>query len=425
MRVIEHLFAEGDLGAVLAARELDVVREIEHLGAERILNTSTDSLCDWLYDRFVVENPVIREDQISQEHVETRVDVRYEPHRIFIDRSQPCLVSGTDWIFHIPFTGDAAFFKYSPGAFLTLPNGSLQKGEVLVAITRTDHDAEAVLREFRQELEKIKTALNGVASSAEVFNCELRRKAGVLIETRRRKLLADRSMEASIGFPVHRRPSADAVLPVPVTKKTIGPLAGVPPSGPAFVPEPAIEAAIYEEILDTLRNMAVAMERSPSTFVGLQEEQIRDFFLVTLNGSFKGAATGETFNKQGKTDILIRKEDRNLFIAECKVWRGPKVFADTIDQILRYTQWRDCKLAILVFNTNKDFTTVLEKIREVTRAHPNFCREAAYGDQTSFRCQVRHPDDERREMSLTILAFEVPVPGDLAPTCEPESAPSA
>jgi hypothetical protein len=37
---------------------------------------------------------------------------------------------------------------------------------------------------------------------------------------------------------------------------------------------------------------------------------------VQLNRHFEGAATGETFNHRGKTDILIRVDGKNIFIAE-------------------------------------------------------------------------------------------------------------
>jgi hypothetical protein len=65
-----------------------------------------------------------------------------------------------------------------------------------------------------------------------------------------------------------------------------------------------------------------------------------------LNGVFEGQATGETFNFQGKTDILIRAQGKNIFIAECKFWKGEKVFLETIDQLLSYLSWRDSKAAI-------------------------------------------------------------------------------
>jgi hypothetical protein len=70
--------------------------------------------------------------------------------------------------------------------------------------------------------------------------------------------------------------------------------------------------------------MVHVMERSPSAFHHMDEEALRTHFLVQLNGHYEGQATGETFNYEGKTDILVRSGDRNIFIAECKFWGGPK-----------------------------------------------------------------------------------------------------
>ncbi len=41
---------------------------------------------------------------------------------------------------------------------------------------------------------------------------------------------------------------------------------------------------------------------------------------MMVNTHYRGQATGETFNKSGKTDILVRDGDRNVFVAECKWW---------------------------------------------------------------------------------------------------------
>ena len=41
----------------------------------------------------------------------------------------------------------------------------------------------------------------------------------------------------------------------------------------------------------------------------------------------------------GKTDILIRVEDRNVFIGECKLYEGPRSVTDTLDQIFGYATW--------------------------------------------------------------------------------------
>jgi len=102
------------------------------------------------------------------------------------------------------------------------------------------------------------------------------------------------------------------------------------------------------------------MERSPRTFSRLHEEEIRDFFLIILNSHYEGQATGETFS--GKTDILIRSEGRNVFIAECKIWKGSKSLTSAIDQILEYSNWRDTKTAVLLFNKSGKLSRILEKV---------------------------------------------------------------
>jgi hypothetical protein len=57
-------------------------------------------------------------------------------------------------------------------------------------------------------------------------------------------------------------------------------------------------------------------------------------YLVQLNGQYQGAATGETFNHTGKTDILIRHENKNIFVAECKFWGGYEELIATTTQLL-------------------------------------------------------------------------------------------
>ena len=102
----------------------------------------------------------------------------------------------------------------------------------------------------------------------------------------------------------------------------------------SFEPEPALSNEDYQEILRIMKNMVQVMELSPHAFSDMGEEDLRSHFLVQLNGAFQGQATGETFNFQGKTDILIRVDGKNIFIGECKFWKGEKAFLATLDQLL-------------------------------------------------------------------------------------------
>jgi hypothetical protein len=157
------------------------------------------------------------------------------------------------------------------------------------------------------------------------------------------------------------------------------------------------------------------MERSPSAFTKMGEEDLRQHFLVQLNGQFEGAATGETFNFKGKTDILIRVQDRNIFIAECKFWSGEKGFLDTITQLLGYLSWRDTKAAVIIFNRNIDFSCMLKSIEATISKHPNLKRASKKETETRFRCVFGNPSDSNREVIVTVMAFNVPKPSQMSP----------
>lgn len=164
----------------------------------------------------------------------------------------------------------------------------------------------------------------------------------------------------------------------------------------------------YEHVLRIIQNMAAVMERSPHAFAAMDEEGLRQHFLVQLNGQFAGHATGETFNFTGNTDILVRVNGKNVFIAECKFWKGPKSLLDTIDQLLSYANWRDTKTAILLFNRRRGFSYILSRIPEVVETHPCFKRKIDVNEETVFRYVFHRPDDADRELLLTVLAFDIP-----------------
>jgi hypothetical protein len=113
---------------------------------------------------------------------------------------------------------------------------------------------------------------------------------------------------------------------------------------------------------------------------------------------------------EGKTDILIRVNGRNIFIAECKFWTGPQGFSDTINQLLGYLSWRDTKAAIVVFNRNKDFSSVLKAIEQTADEHPLKKRGPTRESETRLRYTFASPSDANREVTVTVMAFDVPKP---------------
>ena len=141
----------------------------------------------------------------------------------------------------------------------------------------------------------------------------------------------------------------------------------------------------------------------------MDEEDLRMILLVALNGLYEGKATGETFNGQGKTDILIRHEDKNIFIAECLIWSGAATLRSKMDdQLFKYATWRDSKLAILVFNRNKNFSDVITKMIDTAKSHPQCIQSLSFAHQSGARFRFKRADDPQKEFILTCLAFDVP-----------------
>ena len=243
---------------------------------------------------------------------------------------------------------------------------------------------------------------------AEIHRQQLPLRLRPEIEARKQKLLATRKMVAGLAFPIRARQDAPKTYTAPVVRKRV--ISTATPSAAPFEPEPFLDEANYRAILEIIQSMAVVMERSPSAFQTMGEENLRHLFLVPLNGHFEGAASGETFNFSGKTDILIRVKDRNIFVAECKFWSGEKNFLDTISQLLGYLSWRDTKAAVLVFNRNQNFSGVLDTIKKALPKHPNVKHGPTIEAETRLRCVFGNPSDPHREIILAVVAFDVPRP---------------
>ena len=79
---------------------------------------------------------------------------------------------------------------------------------------------------------------------------------------------------------------------------------------------------------------------------------------------------------------------KNIFIGECKFWKGKTQYLKTIDQILGYSSWKDTKVAVLIFNRNKNSSTVIQTIKEATIEHPNFKKTINDNSETKIQIQV-------------------------------------
>lgn len=403
-----YLFSKFDLGETLRNMESGMLREIDSIEGNKLLNTKIDDWIEYFIDKYNIKHLTLREESISTDQSETQVDVRYDNSRLIRDRSQPFYINGTKICFYIPFDGDEKLFYMQPSTrTMNPPMADIENNELAIVFNKINPNPDSVKNEFNQILSSIKQNIGWQEKEILEFNNSLSGKVKAKIEARREKLIADQSIVSLLGFPLKKRTNSLKTYSVPEVKRKII-SQPQPESEEPFVPEPVLDKKEYDNILKIISDMAFVLERSPKAFSSMQEEDIRNHFLVQLNGQYEGQATGETFNNEGKTDILIRSEGKNIFIAECKFWKGPKSIENAIDQLLGYASWRDTKTAIIVFNRTKNFSAVIDKIPEIFKEHPNFVSVNKFDGETCFQYIFHHKDDINRKIIITVLLFEVP-----------------
>ncbi len=408
MRERNYLFSKYDWFSVQENQEKQLTAEISQMDGNRMLNTSPDDLCDYFEEKYRVNVPILRESEITADQKETQIDVSGDRLRAIRDRSRPFHIPGTEIEITVPFDGDTEVFNIRPTSFtLSPPSADIRGNSLILRIQGTDLKADKVRAEIDRTISEINSYLNTLKENAMGLNDQLRNIANGSIERRREKLLSNQNLVASLGFPLKERSDSLKTYAAPTVRRKIRET--LPPASKApFSPEPALASDDYEHILGVIQNMAQVMERSPSAFATIDEESLRSHFLVQLNGHYEGQATGETFNYEGKTDILIRAQGKNIFIAECKYWGGPKKLTETIDQLLGYSSWRDTKVAVIIFNRNKNLSKVLESIPQTVELHPCYKRFIGKMSETNFRYIFSNRDDPNREMILSLLVFDVP-----------------
>jgi hypothetical protein len=405
---------EGELRDFLEERKQALKKEIDSYDPNYILNVSEEDLCQSLTAKHVLEAPTIHEDKIYvYDTKEIDVDVSRDPRRMIIIERGPVYVKGTQITIAVPFDGDGELFQYKTSTFTYAPpRGEIVGQEIHLIYETVEHNQEELKQTYGQELNEIKRYLEWVKGDVQSFNNSLESFIKQNVTRRKKRLLDDQGLASSLGIPVKRRDSLPQTYAIPTVRKK--PKIEIPQvTQESFKPEPTLSEEEYESILEIIYNMSLVMERSPKTFSKLEEEQIRDHFLMILNSHYEGQATGETFNYGGKTDILIRAEGKNVFVAECKFWKGEKELLKTMDQLLGYTSWRDTKTAILLFNKNQDFSSVLNKITPATQSHA--CHKRVYNlrssklkNETTFSYVFHQPNDKNREFILTVMAFDIP-----------------
>jgi hypothetical protein len=400
-----QLFAEGQLYQFLQEKIARLRAEVQSQDRNYLLNANETQLVMYFVERNKLDNLVLNIENIFVSDREEGVAVGHFPYgsRVTPGKTYPKQIV----TYNVSFSGDPQLLRLAPSSgLLGGRQVSIEGNLICFDIINWRDDASEITRNAEAYLKYLRTNAENVSKEVAVYNASLEAEVSAFIQQRKAEIRKKSNVLASLGIPVKSSTDVPSTFSVPPPKKKV--IVSKPPgSSASFVPEPMLDTIVYHEILKIIHDTGVEIERHPGIYQGKDEETLRDHLLMVLSPHFS-SVTGETFNRAGKTDILIRHEGKNVFVAECGIWKGSKQFLGKIDQLLSYLTWRDSKTALVSFVRNKEFGVVLQTINEATPTHPCFVKGEGTNGEAWFNYEFTLKDDPSRSVRLAVLCFHFP-----------------
>lgn len=413
-----QLFEIQRLSNYLDNYKTKMITEIMRISDEEILQMNIEEWASFYSEKYSVQELVIYDDSISMEMLQTKTK-QYNHFYVPGYEKEYFDVDAYEFLFEIPFDGDAEALKYQPmsrilSSFEVTNIRKPQKDEVgsftislvySVQLLKQQNDMNAYVKnQFDREFSSYKSMIGYLNTDIHSFNENLFTIAKKELE--KRKIKTNDLIQISQAMNIPLKLSSTAPNIRPIVLKRVEKKVPEKPRLKDVEKVPTISDEDFENIVNIIHTQCTTMEDTARTFHDIQEEPLRDILLSSLNTHYRNMSTGETFRKNGKTDIRILFENESAFIGECKIWHGNKKFEDAIKQLCSYATWRDTKLNLIVFNKDiKDFSSVIGRIDEwvnnntVTNNHlfPNM-----------WKCKYKKPEAELL-VDLVISVYDLTV----------------
>jgi hypothetical protein len=397
-------FTEVDSYSAIDQWKAQISKKIEGESKEYILGVDEEEYIKFLIEDFKVIPLVIYEEseQIEQPKV-TR--------KKMTDRFRDYEYEQEVYVFTVKYTfsGSTVLFKIRPSSW------AMTTYEIFV--NENNNSVSFSFKLYEQNPDKFKTEKSSAFNAAftnvknvNVFANEWNNSVEGLVRSEfkriKEKFLKENDFFAAINISTNK--NTDSIFSVPTIKKVDIPQPKVD-KNKEFASIPTMSQNMYKDIIKVVYDAGKSMEKKPALYIDKDEEGLRDQFLFILETRYEGiTATGETFNKNGKTDIILKysADNTNLFVGECKFWKGSSEFHQAINQLFdRYLTWRDSKVALMFFVQNKDFTKVLETVKEEAKKHSYFKQVLNFNGESTFSYVYRLPNDEDKDVFLEIILF--------------------
>lgn len=390
----------------------NIANEINSQSDNYILNVNVDDYSAHLTQKYSLDILEFHFDNVSVDSIEKDIPGdRFPPYEFMISDTSRTFRKEV-FIYHIPYSGNIDLLQLRPNPMTLMSYDAkidTKQRCVLIEIINFYNDPVRIKSQYSQEVGYLTSNYQNIRNNCTAFNNGLESFIKGSIELRKQQILQKNSLLSSLGVPIRKREGVAETFSIPNPRLKEKIIVKPVVHDKNFKPEPALDDSNFQKILKIINDVGKNFERLPSTYKGKSEEDIRDHILLILDPNFElGSAGGETFNKTGKTDILLRYDSSVVFVGECKFWKGEKVFLKTIDQLLGYLTWRNSKVAVINFVQNTEFSDVLDKVKTSIKTHPNYLKELKANDETWFNYKFHLNGDRNREIDLAVISFHLP-----------------
>ena len=364
------------LSDFLMQKKQQISYEINNLNNDIIMANTVQDIVDNIQTKYMLEVIQISDSEIDRD-IRENIVRKYNPfyHRGSYFDKEYYDVPGFTVKFSHSIIGDIDLLSYHASTYLMWhpDNLNISKNAAVLEYSEAlndnvDNTMNQIMSSYNHDLKNLKDTIKNTNKDINEFNNSLPNYINELVEKKKKQISLFYKFSEKLEIPLKKSPNAPSFQPIKVIKNNKPLNTKVEKETEYYIPDKD-----YEEILRRIRHIGASFEKTPNTFIKLDEEELRDIIVAQLNVDYEGQVQGEAFRNNGKTDICIEYNNRAAFVTECKFWKGKQVLNSTLKQLLSYTTWHDSKLAIVFFSkTNKDFFKVIETIEDNLKLLPKF-----------------------------------------------------
>lgn len=324
-----------------------------------------------------------------------------EKNRIFKREITNGYRKGKQIAINIEYLGDKDLFNLQPSHYYMYPIPAYATDNEVsftVNVFSLVDTAQKVEHQINEKISMIKDSVNWLNDDIRRYNDSINSIIETELIQRRKRLHADEEIFRLLK------------VQQPTATEFVKPARKIEPKILENVErqiDPSLEMETYNQIISIINSFGISLERSCQILRDMDEIPLRDAILSALDTHFNGMVSGETYNKEGKVDILLRYKDKNIFIAECKIWSTEDVFNKGITQLLSYLTWRDTKTSYIIFSKNVDVNNVILNARRLAEANPNFITKIREVSNSCTMYKFKVNAETTIECYLTLHVFDL------------------